>query len=120
MDEATKIARLREACERGMTDFDEMVEACREGRAQCHEVEDAVGFTSVTVSGPHKVCHILGVAGDLAGLRKLAAAIEEFALSSGCNALYTVGRPGFEKVYESLATGFKPVGTAYQKVLWSN
>jgi hypothetical protein len=117
VDDKVKLRKLAEACARGFTDLEDMVQGAREGRCQFHEVEDAVGITSIVISGRYKICHLLGVAGTLNGLKELAPIIDAFARDMGCSDIYTVGRKGFEKYYKVIDPGFEVVGVAYAKNL---
>lgn len=112
-----KLKRVLKACIRARLDFWELVEKAKTGETQFHEVPGAVGVTSLLVSGPYKTCYILVVGGTLQGVKELAGKIEEFARDTGCRYLQTTGRPGFARVYEELATGYRPKATLYEKIL---
>lgn len=111
------IRKLQAACNRSLVDFPTLIDQCRDGRAQFHEVEDAVGVTSLETSPWQKTCYIIVAAGSLAGLRALNLKIEEFAKSNNCQAIRTVGRRGFEKKYQSISEGYSIVGMIYEKKL---
>jgi len=115
--EDLKRRRLREACDYARYAMADLIDTCRHGMAVLHETSQACGVTQVYQSGEHRVCIILVVAGTLKGVQDLEAQITAYARQEGCQAVQTIGRPGFEKVYNKLADGFRPIGTVYEKVL---
>lgn len=112
-----KFKRLQKACDRIKFDVGELLRSCQHGLAQFHDVDEACAITQLAISGPHKVCLILALGGTLEGVRELEPVIVNFAREQGCQAIQTIGRPGFERVYEKLAEGYRPVGTMYEKSL---
>lgn len=113
----TKLARLRAALEMARLDFDETLAKARAGEVQFHETEDAVAVTALTTSGPYRTCFVVALAGVMSGVSELGAKVEAFAREHGCDMIELDGRPGWERMFDKVSTGYVPILTKYRKRL---
>ena len=112
------LSRLREGCDRSRIDYDVLLQQCRDGRAQMHIVEDtAIAVTSLEAANDKTTCYVLVVAGTLEGMQALEAQVVLFAQGRDCSSIRAIGRPGFEKFYDTLVQGYKIIGQVYEKDL---
>jgi hypothetical protein len=117
MSKAELLNRLKKALAGGRLDFDDVVAKARTGEVQFHEVDSAVGVTSIGVSGPFKTCYVLAVAGRLSAVPALNAKVEEYAKASGCQVIEMQGRPGWSRVHSKVADGYGPSTVIFRKSL---
>ena len=112
-----KLGRLREALALARLDFDAVIQKCRRGELQFHDTQQACAITAITTSGPHKTCHVVALAGSMAGVEEVEAVVAAYAKKSGCDAIEADGREGWSRSTVPGLLGYKPVLVKYIKEL---
>lgn len=116
MDDAEKWERFSRACRRGHMDPMSVINDCRSGRAQFHDAPDGVAVTMIEqMTTGHKRLTITLIAGNMDGVRQLIAKTNAFAKETGCDTIWTIGRPGWRKVFEDFDDGWQHVADVYEK-----
>jgi hypothetical protein len=111
---------LQRALERAHWDWNDMVQAARAGAVQILDAPNGVAVTSISVSGPWKICHVMAMAGNADGYLELSDIVDRFAYDMGCQIIRAEGRDGFSRAKRAkpiLGTGWKPVGIVYEKMI---
>lgn len=112
-----KLKRLEKGCAKGRMDMRWLLGQCQLGNAMFFDVEQACAVAQVIPSGENRICMVLVVAGTMDGVREIEPMIVEYARENGCQAVQMIGRPGWERVYNTVASGYRPIGTLYEKAL---
>lgn len=119
MPAAVKLARLREAVERGRQDWDRVFAALKAGELQFHEHGQACAITEIVISGRFKTLYVHVVAGELADVPALTEQVEAYGRRFGCQVVEMAGRLGWDRYHRqvSKAQGYRKVAVRYRKEL---
>lgn len=119
MPASVKLARLKEAVERGRRDWDEVRNALQTGALQFHEAGHACAITEIVISGAFKTLYVHVVAGDMIDVPALTQVVEDFGRVHRCQTVEMTGRLGWDRYHRktSRAQGYRKVAVKYQKEL---
>lgn len=119
MPGSVKLARLREAVERGRQDWDEVFAALKTGVLNFHEAGCACAVTQILISGRFKTLYVHVIAGDLIDVPELTQVVEDFGRLHKCQVIETTGRLGWDRYFRqtSKAQGYRKVAVRYRKEL---
>lgn len=98
-------------------DFDVVIEKCRTGEFQFHDMPDACAVTHIGVSGQYRTLYVLAAAGELDALPALAEKLMAFGREHGCGDIETEGRLGFDPICDKICPGAKKISVRYRKEL---
>jgi hypothetical protein len=119
MPASVKLARLKEAVERGRQDWHRVLASLKSGEYQFHEVGHACAITQIGISGRFKTLYVHVIAGDIQDVPALTELVEAFGRRHGCQVIETTGRLGWEKYFQQIsrAQGYRKVAVKYRKDL---
>ena len=114
-----KIRLLKKALARENYDnWESAIAKCRDGVFQLIDSPQAVAITHLVKRVDGRVtCNIVAIAGTMGGVRSLVGIVEDFARAQGCANVTWSGRRGWDRVYATMSTGYRPVATIYEKDL---
>lgn len=106
---------LKDALEGSGWSWSEILEGVRHGDFFIFENDTAALLGEFIISPRHKVMHIWGAGGDMAGVKSLIPMAEQFGISRGCDIGGATGRKGWLRALQD--QGYSPANPAVEKEL---